>query len=347
MEGATPTPSRSTGLLQLAAFLALALGLPALVPHRTSPHHAGSRGMVSVPEEIRRLEAGRPEIVIVGDSMVPCRVDPAALGRQLGKPTSLLVFHGTASATWFLLVKNVVAAMDPKPRWVVVFFRDNHFHFPAYRTTGQRQALLDSLRVGAEPELDAVLSGGRHLGNPLLHRASDCLDAAWRIDGYQEKAASRVRGLAFDLSSLGRTRQERDLVLDRIFRLENLRRDLAGAAGEEDPGEGETPAFTNDPAASFLPHLEKVTREAGMRLCLYRVKRQLHAHAGYTDPPQLAAYIDDLRAWARQHGVAYADETTDPALNLEFFADGDHTKLSERPVWTQRVGEHLRAALHP
>jgi hypothetical protein len=344
-----PPATRRRGLAQLALFLALALGLPALIPHHENRRGDGSRDDISRADEIARLESEGPQIIIIGDSMVPCRIDPAQLGRELGRPASLLTFDGSASASWFLLAKNVAARVDPRPAWLVVFFRDNHFHFPLYRTGGQRQAFIDSLRAGAEPEFDFVLSAGRHRGNPVIDRTADLMDALWRLDGYQEEAAGSLRNLAFDATSLGSPRRAREMAIEHIFALANLRGDLA--AGEEGPEAtervgGDQPAFTDDPADSFLPHLLHATREAGMRLCLYRVKRRRHA-SGAPDPAHLTAYLAGLQAWAAANGVAYADETGDPALAITLFADGDHTQFSARPLWTNRAASHLQPVLQP
>ena len=81
-----PTPIRAprrAGFLQLAAFVLLAAGLPALVPVRASGRIASSIHAVSRPAEIARLEQEKAEVVVVGDSMVPCRIDPAELTRLL------------------------------------------------------------------------------------------------------------------------------------------------------------------------------------------------------------------------------------------------------------------------
>ena len=346
-----PTPIRAprrAGFLQLAAFVLLAAGLPALVPFRASGRIASSIHAVSRPAEIARLEQEKAEVVVVGDSMVPCRIDPAELTRLTGRRCSLLSFNGSASASWYLLLKNVVGEVEPRPRWAVVFFRDAHFHYPTFRTTGQRQALLDSLRVGTEPELDHVLTGAAARSNRVLDVTADVVDKAWQIDGYGDKALRNVRNLALDLTSLGSEEPYREAVLDYIFSIQHLRGDLArgtagDAGGEDDPG-GKVPAWTDDPAASFLPYMADAAERAGCRLCLYRVKRRPHA-AGREDPQPLQAYLAGLREWAVRRGVAYADETADPQLTLDLYADGDHTKESARPQWTARAADHLRAAI--
>ena len=202
MERPANTHPFRTGLLQLAVFVALAVGVPALLPERPPQSGHSASKATSVSQEITRLEESRPEVVVIGDSMVPCRIDPGQLGMLLGKRCRLLSFNGSASASWFLLMKNVVAKAEPVPPWVVVFFRDDHFHYPAYRTTGQRKALLDSLRVGNEPELERVLTKERSGSSKILDETSILLDKTWRVDSYRDHSLERLRSLAMNISSL-------------------------------------------------------------------------------------------------------------------------------------------------
>ena len=341
METSANTHPFRTGLLQLAAFVALAVGVPALLPERPPETGHSASKAASASQEIDRLQESRPEVVVIGDSMVPCRIDPDQLGKLLGRRCRLLSFNGSASASWFLLLKNVVAKTEPPPPWVVVFFRDDHFHYPAYRTTGPRKALLDSLRVGNEPELERVLTKERPGSSKILDEASVVLDKTFRVDSYRDHSLDRLRNAAMDVSSLGNTKKFRAAALDYIFDIKHLRGDLQ--TGEDTPGDA-IPAWSDDPTASFLPLMAETAKKAGFRLCLYRVRTRDLA-AGKAQKPEMTAYIDGLKAWAARNGVTYADETTDSELTLAMYADGDHTKESARSQWTTRAAEHLKPVL--
>jgi hypothetical protein len=337
------------GLAQLAVFILLAVGLPALIPFSNETRAQSARDAISVPDEIARLNGEKPELVIIGDSMVPCRVDREILGRELGRPVSLLAFNGSATASWFLLFKNVVLAMESPPRTVVFFFRDTYFHLPRYRTTGQRAALIESLSLGAEPELESVLAGAPAGGNPILNGANDILDAAWRVDGYRDKATEEVGDIAMGWSNFGMSKDQFRAYMNVIFSIENLRHDLAGDAADmaEDISydDLDQPQWSTSPTAGFLPHLEKVAAEKNIRLVFYRVKQRDHTRNDWQAPEATRVYMEQFRAWAAERGHGFADESLDPEIVFEHFADGDHTREEDRPFISTRVAKAIGAAL--
>lgn len=344
----SPSP-RLRGLTQLAVFVILAIGLPALVPYRGTDKARSARDAVSVPAEIERLEREKPSLVIIGDSMVPCRVDREVLARELGCPVSLLAFNGSATAGWFLLFKNVVCAMENPPKTVVFFFRDTYFHLPRYRTTGQRAALLESLSLGAEPELESVLAGAPAGGNTILNAANDLLDATWRVDGYRDLASGEIVNTAMGWSNFGMSKDHFRAYMDIVFSIGNLRPDLAGDATELDEDvaydELPQPVWSDAPVASFLPHLERLATEKNIHLVFYRVKRRDHTGEQWRDPEALTTYLGHFAQWAARGGHGFADESADPEIRFEHFADGDHTRDEDRPFVSQRVAVGLRAAL--
>lgn len=338
------------GLAQFAVFVLLGAGIPALFAYKPTQEVKSSRDAISITDERDRLEREAPDIVIIGDSMVPCRVDKDILARELGKKVSLLTFDGSASASWFLLFKNIVCAMEKPPQLTVFFFRDTYFHMPRYRTTGQRLALLESVSVGAEPELKAVLTGDAKAGNPILNTAEDVLDSAWRIDGYRDSAAEYIRRKSRMLTRIANNPHARQAYMDEVFALKNLRSDLANdiaeaGDGREHAGE-EFPLWSDNPALTILPAIQARADEHGIDLMFYRVKQQRHA-TGVKDDAELIAYLTGFKSWTARHGSHFADESTDPEILEKHFADGDHTSEEARPFLSTRVGAIMKAALTP
>ncbi len=340
------------GGLQLVVFLVLAVGLPALVPYHARKEATSSRDTISRSDQIERLEKERPDIVLLGNSMLPCRIDPKLAAQISGRRFSTLPFNGSASAAWFLLVKNVVCEVQPPPGAVVILFRDTVFHLPVYRTTGQRQALIDSLRAGAEPELEQALSGASKHPSVILDGLADVVDATWRIDGYQRKMEDRISELAMDLSMLKSPgRGERREIMQKIFALHNLRGDLAAdleasQMGRQDNFDDESRDFTTRPEDTLLPSLLDTCRQHGVRLCLFRVRRRDHAEGPEPrEPEEVATYIAAMKAWAENEGVFWVDESDDPDLGIEHFSDGDHIKPESLHFWTEKSIGRLQPVL--
>ena len=338
------------GLAQLAVFLLFAAGIPAMFAYKPKHAVASSRDAISISEELKRLEREAPDIIVIGDSMVPCRVDKEILSRELGKKVSLLNFDGSASASWFLLFKNIVCKMEKPPELTVFFFRDIYFHKPRHRTTGQRLALLKSVSVGAEPELEAVLTGDAKAGNPILNAAEDLLDSAWSIDGYRDSAAEYVREKSLMLTRITSKSGQRRAYMDEVFALKNLRPDLANdiaelGDGKEHDGE-EFPVWSDNPVLTILPAIRDQAKQHNINVMFYRVKQRKHT-TGENDTAKLTAYLDGFKSWTTANGFFYADESIDPEILEKHFSDGDHTAEEFTPFLSTRVGAAMKAAMQP
>jgi hypothetical protein len=84
-------------------------------------------------------------------------------------------------------------------------------------------------------------------------------------------------------------------------------------------------------------------KRAGLTLCLVRVQRR---PIGGRPPAQSRAmrrYIDHLRDYIEANGGILHDDTGDPALTLDMYADGDHIARDARRRYTEILFERLRA----
>lgn len=329
---------------QLGLFGALAAGVPALLPHHPDDgRQTSSTDDLSLDQEWEKLRAARPDIVIIGDSMLPCRVDPKLLGELLGKRVYTLYRHGSATAHWFLFFKNVVCGVEPRPERVVFFFRDTYWHLPRLRIGGDRAGLIEDLSVGREVELETVLEGSQAARRPLVDAAEHWLDIIYKIDSYGNEARQRITKWAREAASVKSTGRQVNARLDRIFSLENLRHDLADDLADEDTDNvNEFAMFDPASTASFLPHIDSLAREHGIDIGFHRVRRRRFTEPGYREPAALRDYQDDFREWAVSRGHTFSDESGDTSLTADLFADGDHVKIEAREFWTRRLADSLR-----
>jgi len=344
----SPAPLSRRAMLKsaggLGLFGALAAGLPALIPHVTDEKGTSSRDDLSLDFEMDRLENADADLVIIGDSMVPCRVDPVQLGEMLGKRVHLLYRHGSATAHWFLFFKNIVCAVANRPQRVVFFFRDTYWNLPRLRIGGERAGLIEDLSVGREIELESVFDGSAAKERPLVDRAIRVLDTSYEVDRYGEEARARIRKLALEATSIRSSGDDLMDRVDRLFALENLRHDLADdLADQGTESTSQLAGFDPSPTASFLPHIESLARQHGIDLGFHRVMRRRAAGPRYVPPPALRDYLQDMSAWAENNGHRLTDENGDPSLTASLFADGDHVKPEARGFWTTRIADHLRA----
>ena len=76
----------------------------------------------------------------------------------------------------------------------------------------------------------------------------------------------------------------------------------------------------------------ELAHQRGIELIFLRVRRLNELGPAYRDPPGLAAYMAELRAYLSAHGAGLLDETQNPEITADYFLGDDHvinTKLLE------------------
>jgi len=340
---------RSSG--QLSLFGLIAAGAPALIPHNEPIDELGSDDDISLKNEQDRLQSEQPNLILIGDSMLPCRVNPQQLTTTLNRKVSLLYRNGSATAAWFLMFKNIVCSLPNPPSHVAFFFRDHYFHIPRLRIDGDRATLIRSLSIGRELEFESVITGSQAAKRPIIDHTSRLLDHSYAIDGYSNEAHNRLRKLAFNLTSFGTDGKSRREHMDRIFSINNLRHDLNDDLNDLD-GTGtddinDNAAFSTNPSTSFLPHLDSLAKNNNIQLIFHRVRRRRHTRPGYRDDPALAKYINAFRQWTADHNHLFTDESGDTSLGAGLFADGDHVAQEATTLWTRHFSLLLNAVIPP
>ena len=333
----------SSAIIHLLLALAV-LGLATAVVHRSGQTDPARRA--GNDQSVRRqLEQLRPEVLLIGNSMLEEGVEPEVLGNLMGRRVVKLAIHGSASALWFLLLKNVVALADPRPPVVVIFFRDHYLTEPSYRATGALyQQRIDAFATDDEPVLDRLAYQSE------VHPVDWALDRHWalyrRRDRIRTLAEDQFQhGLAGYLSGQGP--DEIDDALNHVFDDTNFDPKLATAAQLEAEGEAEVSRYDFNAVVedSFLPHMISITRKAEVKLILVRIKRRRDIELP-GEPPYIQRYIQDLTEYLRENDVPLIDFTHEPAIELEHYAAGDHlSRNTGRPLFTRLLAEGLRPLL--
>ena len=311
---------------------------------------AGSPGWVAVerhpaiqPLHRERIERERPELVLVGNSILREGVDVERLSALLGRPSLELARGGAASAWWYLALANVIAASAHPVPAVVVVFRDHMLTEPTYRVTGKYRQAIDQLAGAHEPVLDrlAYLGGmdpltyALHRWVPLYRRRQPLRDAV------ETALKDRLVGRALGLGPGGA-----DAAIERVFAPERLDPVAWGArqAEADAPADDSSYAFASRVSGSFLPEMVRVADARGIRLVFVRAKRRRDVQAG-AQPPALRAYVAELERWLAERNLALIDFSDDPRLREEHFADGDHLGPAGRVVFTELLAERLSPLL--
>jgi hypothetical protein len=358
-------------LLQLTAFVLLVLAVPPLLWSRFEPPNEVSvtelrTSGFSPSSELSKMKQQKPVWVLIGNSMLNTRIDPAQLSALSGVPTKKIGKGGSQSALWFLFLKKLVVESGARPALVTIFFRDTDLTWPEIRMSGMNEPLVKELEGHEQPEWKQVFEEAQVLEAGALGWIKHQLSPFLAPDELNATMRRQIQNRAFRATRLGTEAagSERRMELNQRFGLEHLRTDLGSDFGgassgstaiASDPGVYEDGPMTFDPApdASFLPHMLKLAKENGIVLHFHRIKRKPDADHLRRDLPAIDRYMDELTKYLTEQGCLLTDETDDPGLVLDMYVDGDHISSQEEiqkqyltNFWA-RVGPVVTPVLKP
>ena len=369
--------SSAAPLLQLLVLIGVALAVPTVLVQKVRPELENAERQAEFkrndPEaERQRLARSDPEWILVGNSMLNTRINPKELSRVSGLEAMKLAEGGSQSAIWFLFLKRIVLESGVKPKWITVFFRETDLTWPDFRIGGTNEELIKLLDGQKQPEWQQVIvnrgsAGGKAATGDVVGRVSEGLKAMLGGEDWRKWGRSRLQHASFEATEFGggMAHDLRRREMNERFSLDHLRHDLgadtamatgsvAGIAAADADGEGAGdvgrygagPAeFDGSPDASFLPHIIAVAKQTGARVHFHRVKLRRRAADGIGDSERMTAYLKALRGYLEKEGCAFTDESDDPLITADLYADGDH--ISREPALQQRYIEQFWKCVGP
>jgi hypothetical protein len=329
-------------LLQLLLLGAGVMALPVLLPK--DPPAVDLSPTDFDQDRFAQAARGQPDIVMIGNSMTNTRLDKGlfnALVHPLG--VSTVAEGGTRSTTWYFMLKNFAAAIEPPPKTVFLFFRDFDFTAPGKHLSGEH---LDMTLTFMKPEDEELLEFARKQTG-----AQESVLMKWLPHRLAKKWRNRLNTHALDaaltLKPAGSTHDLRE-ALKTQFDFENLRADVfdAGAIAN-DILPADTKQFSVDPTRNLLGRFHQTAHDRGIQLIFYRVKRRPDESNTVVQDDALRAYTEAFRSWAGSKGHLFIDETEDARLTLDMYHDGDHLAKAAMPAWTRLFHERVKSFLPP
>jgi len=317
----------------LCVFVAAVLLLPAILGR------TGFSRAAFDPAPLAELSAmdPAPQVVLIGDSMLGTRIDPEVLERLSDVPNFVNILEGSASARWYLYLKNYLADSGVRPKHVVVFFRDRYLTDPVFRTSAQYQELLHQSMKADEPVVTRLLEGQ---DTTRFAKVAKFFEWLYPSQQLRERVADyvvlRAQKLTDNLTADG---TDFDVALDRTFDIDLLRSDMPSELASENLNQA---AFDPSPEMSFLPHIVELAKKNGWHLTFYRVKRRPQEGDHRKDDSELVDYIANLRAYLEANGADLVDVTNDDSLGMDYYSDGDHVSETMRPRYTEQFFERNR-----
>ncbi len=323
---------------RLLIFVAVVLVVPAIASHLMPVKtHFDAK-------PIADLQAKKPQVVILSDSMVDNGVDPELLGKLLGgRRVELLWYGGAASASWYFRLKNYIAAAHIHPELVCIFFRDRVLTDPRFRIEGSYRSKLEAAMHQDEPIYRLVLSQ-QLAGAGDLNR---WVDRLYPLNAHRHAQHEKIEQTSMRLiSNAGVTVSELRRWINETFALANLGDGAAEAAAISQERQIE---FDPNPQRSFLKHTIAAAAEAHIPLCFLRVKRHPSADGFVYQDEQLRKYVTNLRNWIESQGCYFIDDNDNPERVQDMYLrpGDDHMGPWAKERSTELYANKLRSLLLP
>lgn len=292
---------------------------------------------------ITLLDEEKPDVVLLGDSILKDGVDPDLLSELTGKKIASYHVPGSASAFWYIVLKNNIVVAEHHPQAVVVVFRDSMLTAPGYRVHGGYFVKLDEFARPQEPVL--LERAFLNQMNPLEIWAEKYFPLYSARDQVRQKVDAGIR-----YTAPGWLNCDAPCTDDSMYRvftsadLEPGQLRNAVAAAESYLYTSAQLDFQRQVDESFLPEMIRLTRERGIQLILVRLKNQTTG-VGSGETASVRKYVSDLSAYLAEQNVIFLDYGRDPRLTREYFKDVLHLNPEGEVVFTHILAEGLNEVL--
>ena len=273
----------------------------------------------------------------VGQLVINSGIDLQLFEQVVGFRSLKFSFPGTASAYWYLLMKSNIAAANPPPRYLLVFFLDNLLTAPELGVNGQAyQALIDE--VAGENATILLQKAYWSQINPVERWLNSRLPLFGERETLKDKIDNRLKyTLPFQLLQCDKTCL--DDSLDNTFTQLNMIQDNFVQPDEKaDPWSGKDWDFNALVENSFLPDMIALAREKGIQLVFVREKNARVMNLA-DESADMRVYFQQMKDYLYAHGVLYLDFAHESSLRLDMFRDRIHLSEAGQQVFTRLVAE--------
>ncbi len=285
------------------------------------------------------IDEQKPDIVLLGDSMLYPAINLEVLSQQLDKRVMGIGLPGSASTLWYLIAKNNILETQTPPKYLVILFRDSMMTVPGYRVTGRYFEQIDEFAGPKDGEL--VKKAYINQMNPLEKVAEAWFPpfgSRWNI---RQGLDARIRYTM--PAQLGCDQPCMDNAMGVVFGDMNMDPNFlsdALAAADDYLYSKAALDFDQQVGESFLPDLIQLCEEHGVQLVLVQMRILRFAAPG-SEPPALRAYNEKLAEYLKANGVIYFDYSRETTLGREQFDDPLHMNDAGQVIFTDMLAKDL------
>jgi hypothetical protein len=291
-------------------------------------------------DSLQNIADGKPQIVLVGDSVLMRGVNRKELAAQTGKKVYEIGVAGSASALWYAAIEHSIVPSPSKPEVLIIVFRDTMLTTAGYRVNGSYFKQLDEY---ATPD-DALIIQRSYINlmNPLEKIAERYFPLYGSRLNLRETVDFYIRYYATQ-AMLGCNKSCTQYAMSAVFDAGNVEPNILGDAIGTAESYLYTPQaldFDRQLNRSFLPEIVRMANENGIQLVLVRAKTLRYPDEN-SEPPELKTYMEKLSAYLDANNVALFDYGQDDRIKTEYFYDTLHLNEQGREIFTSLIVDAL------
>lgn len=278
------------------------------------------------------IEKNEPELILLGDSTLYENIDQNYLMELIEEKTYKIGNPGSASAVWYLILKNNIIPASHKPKRLYLFFRTSMLTTPEYRTTGVYEKFI----AEAGTSDDALLMEYAYLSQ--MTWLEKWFDQYVPLYAYRAKIQNSIEGIIKyhalqELFSVNK--DEIDFALDAVFgETDIMQVKEVVTTAESYPLKDEMLDFDLRLQNSFLPEIIRICQENNIKLTLVYTKTSNIKLSAKTEA-LLDAYKYKLIQYLDDNDVGFVDYSNDERVLDDFFYDPLHMSAEGRHLFTE------------
>jgi len=274
----------------------------------------------------------QPELVLLGDSTLLDSIDEPYLAELLDKDSYRIGKPGSASAIWYLLLKNNIITSPHKPSHLIIFFRGSMLTSPEYRTRGKYEPLVTELAL-SDDFLLQELAYTSQMG--WLEEQADQFLPLFAYRQHLRTSIERLVKYKFFQKMMDVERIKIDQALDVVFGEPDIAQVNAVINAAEDYlYQPEKLDFYSQLPKSFLPEIVRLCHENNIQLTVVRTKSLTYASSEEA-PKGLDAYISNLQEYLAENKIVFIDYAEDERLPVSLFNDSVHMSKNGAEIFTE------------
>ena len=345
-----PAPRTSHASPARAAWFRLALFL-VVVALALGTVVAGSHALPAPERErfdretARRVRKRKPDLVLLGNSMVNSRFHEATL-RELLRPLRVMVIGvpGSKTAHWYLMLKNQILAGKHRPQRVLIFFYGEELTQPEARATGAETWRAERVSPEDDPVVTRKLAPDWH--DPIA-RLSWQLGRLVPVGRVRARSEGPTHAWATQVSAWLQPEPDesaRSTAINGLFELDALRTSSAQPEPEPRGGlfglAGRKLSFAEQMERSFVPDILALARDAKVNLVFLHIRERASAE-GQPLPPGYPEYLKRIQHYLNERGVGFVDLTPNEWEQASFYGENSHLKHRVRGRYTRLFVQNM------